>query len=53
MQEYWIYDRQKQQIEIYRRENVILKLAATLYKSDTLNSLLLPNFFCEVASLFE
>ncbi|PIG91294.1 Uma2 family endonuclease [Gloeocapsopsis sp. IPPAS B-1203] len=52
VQEYWIIDPQKQQVEIYRRENAVLKLAATLYKEDDLNSPLLPDFSCSVAQIF-
>lgn len=52
VQEYWIIDPQKQQLEIYRRENAVLKLAATLYKEDDLNSPLLPDFSCSVARIF-
>lgn len=52
VQEYWIIDPQKQQVEIYRRENAVLKLAATLYKEDNLNSPLLPDFTCSVTRIF-
>ncbi|MUL36923.1 Uma2 family endonuclease [Gloeocapsopsis dulcis] len=52
VQEYWIIDPQKQQVEIYRRDNAVLKLAATLYKEDDLNSPLLPGFICSVAQIF-
>ena len=50
--EYWIVDREQQLIEIYRRENGVLKKAMTLFKGDELTSLLLPGFSCEVGSLF-
>ncbi|KYC36755.1 hypothetical protein WA1_44580 [Scytonema hofmannii PCC 7110] len=50
--EYWIFDRERQKVEIYRRENAILKLAATLYKDDNLTSPLLPEFSCSVERLF-
>ncbi|MUG94073.1 Uma2 family endonuclease [Scytonema sp. UIC 10036] len=50
--EYWIFDRERQKVEIYRRENAILKLAATLYKDDNLTSPLLPGFSCAVERLF-
>ncbi|WP_322742377.1 Uma2 family endonuclease [Gloeocapsopsis crepidinum] len=52
VQEYWIIDRQKQQIEIYRRDNAVLKLTATLYKEDDLNNPLLPGFNCSIAQIF-
>lgn len=51
--EYWIVDREQQLIEVFRRENAILKKAMTLLKADRLTSFLLPGFSCEVASLFE
>ncbi len=50
--EYWICDREQQAIEVYRRENGVLKKAMTLFKADLLTSLLLPGFSCEVESLF-
>jgi Uma2 family endonuclease len=61
VREYWICDprsasvgnRDKETIEVYRRENAALKLVATLYKEDTLTSPLLPGFSCLVESLFE
>ncbi len=50
--EYWIGDREQQLIEVYRREQGILKKALTLFKADQLTSPLLPEFTCEVESLF-
>ncbi|PSF39369.1 hypothetical protein C7H19_00860 [Aphanothece hegewaldii CCALA 016] len=50
--EYWIVDRQKQQIEVYRRDNAALTLVMTLYPNDTLTSPLLPNFSCLVSRIF-
>jgi Uma2 family endonuclease len=52
VREYWICDRQKQSVQIYRRENGILKLAATLFSEDTLTSPLLPEFSCLVKRFF-
>ncbi len=52
VQEYWIFDREKQKVEVYRRENAVLKLTATLYKEDNLTSPLLPGFSCTVERLF-
>lgn len=52
VKEYWICDRQKQSVQIYRRENGILKLAATLFGQDTITSPLLPEFTCFVAKFF-
>ena len=50
--EYWIADREQQLLEVYRRENGILKKVMTLFKADRLSSPLLPEFTCEVESLF-
>ena len=52
VREYWIVDWQQQQVEVYRRTEAELALIATLYRTDTLLSPLLPDFSCEVASLF-
>jgi Uma2 family endonuclease len=50
--EYWIVDWRTQQIEVYRREQLALRLVATLYATDTLTSPFLPGFVCQVATLF-
>ena len=50
--EYWIVDWRTQQVEIYRREALALRLVATLHPADTLTSPLLPGFACQVATLF-
>ena len=50
--EYWIVDWRTQQIEVYQREQLALRLVATLYPTDTLISPLLPGFVCQVATLF-
>jgi Uma2 family endonuclease len=50
--EYWIADWRSLQIQIYRRENGILKLAVTLFASDTITSPLLPEFSCAVDQIF-
>ena len=52
VQEYLIFDREQQIIEIFRREDGILVKALTLYAQDALTSPLLPDFSCGVASLF-
>jgi Uma2 family endonuclease len=52
VQEYWIVDWRKQQIEIFRRDNDGLPLVATLLSSDILSSPLLPNFSQSVAEVF-
>jgi len=51
--EYWIADWRAKQIQVYRRENGILKLAMTLFESDTLTSPLLPDFSCLISQIFE
>jgi Uma2 family endonuclease len=50
--EYWLVNWQARQIEVYRREELTLRLVATLYATDTLTSPLLPDFACGVATLF-
>ena len=52
VQEYWILDWRVHQVEVYRRQNAILKLVATLFVSDDLTSPRLPGFVCAVARLF-
>ncbi|MBX2864666.1 MAG: Uma2 family endonuclease [Leptolyngbyaceae cyanobacterium MAG.088] len=51
--EYWIFDRELNVVEIYRREEGQLVKAITLYDSDTLESPILHGFSCRVATLFE
>ena len=51
--EYWIADWRAKQIQVYRRENGILKLTMTLFVSDTLTSPLLPEVSCPRAQIFE
>ncbi len=50
--EYWIADWRHQQLEVYRRENGILKLQMTLYTTDSLTSPLLPEFACPLTQIF-
>ena len=52
VQEYWILDWRTQQLEVYRRQDAFLRLAATLFPQDTLTSPLLPDFCCAVAEFF-
>jgi Uma2 family endonuclease len=52
VQEYWIIDWCRQQIEIFRRDANGLPLVATLFSSDVLNSPLLPDFQQSVAEVF-
>ncbi len=51
--EYWVVDWRKRRIEVYRREQAVLELAATLYENDMLVSPLLPDFSCQVRELFD
>jgi len=50
--EYWIADREQRKVEVYRRDQGILKLAATLYSEDELSSPLLPGFNPQVKQFF-
>lgn len=52
VQEYWIANWQKQQIEVYQRERATLKLVATLFTNDQLTCPLLPNFVCSIGKIF-
>jgi Uma2 family endonuclease len=52
VQEYWIIDWRKPQLEIYRRAQATLKLVATLLPNDELSSPLLPGFTYPVSQLF-
>jgi Uma2 family endonuclease len=52
VQEYWIIDWRRQQIEIFRRDSHGLPLVATLLSSDVLTSPLLPGFQQLVAEVF-
>ncbi|NMF57696.1 Uma2 family endonuclease [Pseudanabaena yagii] len=51
--EYWIADWREKKLQIYRRENGVLKLAMTLFVTDTLTSPLLPEFSCPLSQIFE
>ncbi len=52
VKEYWIVDWRKQQVEVYRREQAVLKLVATFFNDDLLSSPILPEFSCAIAPLF-
>jgi Uma2 family endonuclease len=52
VQEYWILDWQRRQVEVYRRDRASLSLVSTLFSADRLSSPLLPEFDCAVAWLF-
>jgi Uma2 family endonuclease len=51
--EYWIISWIEQQLELYRRDEAMLKLHSTLYKADLLRSPHLPGFNCQVSQFFE
>ena len=51
--EYWIADWREKKLQVYRRENGVLKLAMTLFANDTLTSPLLPEFSCALAQIFD
>lgn len=50
--EYWIADREQRKVEVYRREQGVLKLAMSLYASDELTSPVLPDFRVQVSQFF-
>ena len=50
--EYWIVNFKEQSVEVYRRDQAVLKLAAILYRQDDLTSPTLPGFSCLVSRLF-
>jgi Uma2 family endonuclease len=50
--EYWIVNLLEQSVEVYRRENAVLKLMATLYRQDELTSPILNGFSCMVNKFF-
>jgi Uma2 family endonuclease len=50
--EYWIVNWQENRVELYRREQAVLTLVATLYSQDELTSPILPGFSCLVSKLF-
>jgi len=52
VQEYWIVSWIGQFVEVYRRADTELKLAATLNAQDDLESPLLPGFSCQISKLF-
>jgi Uma2 family endonuclease len=53
VQEYWIVDWLTKQVEVYRRVEYALQLAATLHQQDVLQSPLLPGFKCPLAEVFD
>lgn len=53
VQEYWIIAWHKQQVEVYRRSQMLLQPVNTLFPIDRLTSPLLPDFSYPVAQLFQ
>lgn len=53
VQEYWIANWQLKTLEIYRRTNAQLKLAATLLNEDSITSPLLPGFSAPLMQIFQ
>ncbi len=51
--EYWIADWWNKKLEVFRRENAELKLVATLFPDDFLESPILPDFRCQVSEIFQ
>ncbi|NJL42110.1 MAG: Uma2 family endonuclease [Leptolyngbyaceae cyanobacterium SM1_4_3] len=52
VQEYWIVDKNLRQVQVYRRDNAMLVLVATLQADDSLTSPLLPDFTCPLRQVF-
>jgi Uma2 family endonuclease len=52
VREYWVVDPQLKTLEIYRLQENVLGLDATLRGSDVLASPLLPGFSCSVSEIF-
>lgn len=52
VQEYWIVDWRDATLMVYRRQQDTLQLMATLGRTDTMTSPLLPGFACALEGLF-
>jgi Uma2 family endonuclease len=52
VREYWIVDWRCRQVEVYRREELALRLVATLLDGDALTSPLLPSFSLPLEQFF-
>jgi Uma2 family endonuclease len=50
--EYWIVSWMERRLEIYRRDEAVLKLHSTLYQDDVVQSPYLPGFSCQVGQFF-
>lgn len=53
VEEYWIVNRELQQVEVYCRENAVLKRSATYNPQDFITSSLLPGFQCLTQRFFK
>lgn len=51
--EYWIVSWIERRVEIYRRDEAVLKLHSTLYQDDLVQSPYLPSFGCKVSQFFK
>jgi Uma2 family endonuclease len=52
VEEYWVVYPGSRSVEIYRLQDHVLELAATLAERDEISSPLLPGFSCNVAGIF-
>jgi Uma2 family endonuclease len=52
VREYWVADLELRTIEVYRLQENVLVLVATLHDGDALTSPLLPGFSCAVSEIF-
>jgi Uma2 family endonuclease len=52
VEEYWIVNRELQQVEVYCREQAFLRRTATYNAQDTITSAMLPGFECLVQRFF-
>ena len=53
VQEYWIVEHKNlRQVQVYRRDNAVLVIAVTLQTTDSLTSLLLPDFAGPLSQIF-
>ena len=52
VKEYWLVDREKQALEVYRLSGATLELAAQLRGDDELTTPILPEFSCQANQIF-
>jgi Uma2 family endonuclease len=50
--EYWVVSWEKHYLEVYRREEDVLKLHSTLYEGNLLQSPYLPGYHCQLSQFF-